>query len=75
MRVLRAEASAASIPTEVMKLIVATAKIHLPNELAILGRIGIKINDAHGVVLSIRAIVEERDIRQALSRSLHCQDR
>jgi hypothetical protein len=54
-----------------MKLIITTAKIHLPDEPAILGRIGIKVNDTHGVVLSILAVVEQRDVSQAFRRGLH----
>jgi hypothetical protein len=54
-----------------MQLIVAAAKIHLPDEPAILGRFGIKVNDAHGVVLFILAIIKQRDISQAFGWRLH----
>jgi hypothetical protein len=71
MRGLRAETSAASVPAEVMQLIVTTAKIHLADDPAVLGRIGMKINDTYTVVLSILAVVEQRYIGKAFWRSLH----
>ena len=59
MRGLRAETGAASVPAEVMQLIVTTAKIHLADDPAVLGRIGMKINDAYTVVFSILAKLSE----------------
>jgi hypothetical protein len=54
-----------------MQLIVATAEIHLPDDPAILGRIGVKVNDAHVVVLSILAVVKQCNISEAFWRGLH----
>ena len=52
-----------------MQFIVDTAKIHLSDEPAVLGRIGMKINDAYTVVLSILAVVEQRHISKAFWRA------
>jgi hypothetical protein len=71
MRVLRAEARAASIPAEVMKLIVTAAEIHLPDDSAILRRVRIKANDTHAIVLSILAVVKQRNIGETFWRGLH----
>jgi hypothetical protein len=68
---LWAETSAACVPAEVMKLIVTTAKIHLANHLAIRGRSGIQIDDAHPILLSILAVVEQRYVGKAFWWSLH----
>jgi hypothetical protein len=54
-----------------MQLIITTAKIHLADDPAVLGRIGMKINDAYTVVFSILAVVEQRYIGKAFWRSLH----
>ena len=70
MRGLRAETSAASVPAEVMQLIITTAKIHLADDPAVLGRIGMEINDAYTVVLSILAVVEQRHIKQGVLAAL-----
>ena len=59
MRGLRAETRAARVPAEVMQLIITTAKIHLSDDPAVLGRTGMKINDAYTVVFSILAKLSE----------------
>jgi hypothetical protein len=58
-----------------MELIITTAKIHQPDDPSILGRIGIKVNDAHTVVLSILAVIEQRYISKAFWRGLHRHSR
>ena len=71
MRGLRAKTRAAGIPAEVVQLIIAAGKIGLPDEPPVLGGTRIEVNDAHGVVLSILAGVEQRDISEAFWRGLH----
>jgi hypothetical protein len=54
-----------------MQFIITTAKVHLPDEPPIPRGTRIKVNDAHGVVLSILAVVEQRYISKALWGGLH----
>jgi hypothetical protein len=58
MRGLRAEARAARIPAEMMQFVITAGKIHLPNQAAIFGGSRIKVDNAHGVALSIVPNVE-----------------
>jgi hypothetical protein len=75
MRGLWAKASAASVPTEMVQLIVAARKIDLPDETAIFGGTQIEVNHTHGVALSIVPDVEQRDVSKAFWRGLHCHAR
>ena len=47
MRSVRAEAGAARVPAEMMQLIVAVRHIHLADDMAVAGRGGIDVHDAH----------------------------
>src|ERR1700692_3021740 len=71
VRVLRTEAPAACVPTEVMQLVIVVRKIYLADELAISGGTRIDVNNAHGVALPIPANVEQRDVGDAFRRRLH----
>src|SRR5579864_1558411 len=71
VRVLRAEARAACVPTEVMQLVIALGEIYLANELAKSGGTRIDVNNADGVALPILTDVEQRDVGDAFRRSLH----
>jgi hypothetical protein len=55
-----------------MQLIITTAKIHLANHSAIRGRTRIQIDNAHTVVISIFAVIEQGYISKAFWRGLHC---
>jgi hypothetical protein len=54
-----------------VQFIIATGKLHLSDEPAILGGSRIEVNDTHGVVLAIFADVEQRDVSEAFWRGLH----
>src|ERR671925_126695 len=71
MRGLWAKASAASVPAEMVQLIIAAGKIHLPDELAIFRGTRIEVNYTHGVALSILPDVEQRDVSETLWGGLH----
>src|ERR1700731_937474 len=71
VRVLRAEARAACVPTEVMQLVIVVGKIYLADELAISGGTRIDVDNAHGVALPILADVEQRVLGDAFRRGLH----
>jgi hypothetical protein len=64
-------ALATSVPAEMVQLIIAARKFHLPDETAIFGGTRLEVNDAHSVALSILADVEQRHISEALWRGLH----
>jgi hypothetical protein len=72
---LWAKASAASVPTEMVQLIVASRKIDLPDETAIFWGTGIEVNHTHGVALSIVPDVEQCDVSNAFWWGLHCHAR
>jgi hypothetical protein len=59
----------------VVQLIVAAKEIGLTDQPAIVRGTRVQVNDAHGIVLSIAAGIQQRDIRQTLWRSLHCHAR
>jgi hypothetical protein len=65
MRGLQAEARAASVPAEMMQFVVASGKVYLTDEPVIFRGAGIEIDHAHGVELSIRPDVEQRDVSEA----------
>src|SRR5262249_22681136 len=71
MRSLRAKACAASIPTEMVQLIISAGKIHLPDEPAIFGGAWLQINHAERVATSVRPNIEQRDVTEAFRGSLH----
>jgi hypothetical protein len=75
MRGLWAKASAASVPTEMVQLVVAARKIDLPDQTAIFGGTRIKVNHAHGIALSSVPDVEQRNVSKAFWRGLHCHAR
>jgi hypothetical protein len=55
----------------VVQFIVAAEKIGLPHEPAILRGTWVEVNHAHGVVLSILARVQQRDVSQTFRLGLH----
>src|SRR5262249_24620605 len=50
---LRAKTRAASVPTKMVQLVIPAGKIHLAYKPSIRGRRRIKINDSHGIPMSI----------------------
>jgi hypothetical protein len=72
---LRTKARAASIPAEVVQFVISAREICLPDEPPIFGGTRIKVDDSHGIALSILAGVEQSDICEAFWRGLHCHAR
>src|SRR5215469_1726353 len=71
VRILRTEACAARVPSEVMELIITVGEVHLANELTICGGMRVEVDDSHGIPLSILAHVEQSQVSEAFRRGLH----
>jgi hypothetical protein len=75
MRSLWTKTRAASIPAEVVQLIITAREICLPHKTPVLGGARIEVDDSHSIALSILADVEQSNVCEPFCWGVHCHAR